>query len=188
MWQTGVGWWTGPAGDILGSACGVSQSRPARFGGGESMHRFNGLAIALAVALGAAAPAAAMMSTDPTPTKSRAYLDGERAVKAKEYAKAIPLLEQVINSDPRDADAYNLLGYSFRNLGNKQSALAYYQRALQLNPNHRGANEYLGQLYLRMGKMKEAQAQLAKLQKICGRGCEEYESLRSAIAKAGGRS
>ena len=53
---------------------------------------------------------------------------------------------------------------------------------------HRGANEYLGQLYLKTGKMKEAQAQLAKLQKICGKGCEEYESLRTAIAKAGGRS
>lgn len=148
------------------------------------MHRFNGLAIALAVALGAAAPAAAMMSTDPTPTKSRAYLDGERAVKAKEYAKAIPLLEQVINSDPRDADAYNLLGYSFRNLGNKQSALAYYQRALQLNPNHRGANEYLGQLYVEMNDLPKAEERLQKLSQLCGSGCEEYRDLKASIDKA----
>jgi hypothetical protein len=64
----------------------------------------------------------------------------------------------------------------------------YYRTALGINANHRGANEYLGELYLKMGKMKEAQGQLAKLQKLCGRGCEEYEALRSAIAKAGGRS
>ena len=90
--------------------------------------------------------------------------------------------------DRVDVDAINYLAYSHRELGRYDRSLAYYQQAMAINTNHRGANEYLGQLYLRMGKAKEAQAQLAKLQKICGRGCEEYESLRTAIAKAGGRS
>jgi Flp pilus assembly protein TadD len=149
------------------------------------MYRFKNLAVALAgVAWLAAAPAVAMMSTDPTPTKSRAYLDGERAVKAKDYAKAIPLLQQALNSDPRDADAYNLLGYSYRKTGNMQSALAYYQRALQLDANHRGANEYLGQLYVEMKELSKAEERLQKLAQLCQQRCEEYRDLKEAIDKA----
>jgi tetratricopeptide (TPR) repeat protein len=109
-------------------------------------------------------------------------------VKAKQYEQAIKQLEQVVAKEPRNVDALNYLAYSHRELGRYDVSLGYYQQALAINANHRGANEYLGQLYLRTGKMKEAQAQLAKLQKLCGKGCEEYESLRTAIAKAGGRS
>lgn len=149
------------------------------------MHRFNILAVALVgVLMLGATSAPAMMSTDPTPTKSRAYLDGERAVKAKEYAKAIPLLQQVINNDPRDADAYNLLGYSYRKTGNAQSALSYYQRALQIDPNHRGANEYLGQLYVEMKDLGKAEERLLKLAQLCQQRCEEYRDLKDAIDKA----
>ncbi len=152
----------------------------------------------LAIALAAAAfsaPASAMSSDPPPAPKPPAakpadtgYSEAERAVKAKQYEEAIKKLEQVVAKEPRNVDAMNYLAYSHRELGRYDVSLGWYQRALAINANHRGANEYLGQLYLKTGKMKEAQAQLAKLQKICGRGCEEYESLRSAIAKAGGRS
>ena len=116
------------------------------------------------------------------------YSEAERAVKAKQYEDAIKKLEQVVAKEPRNVDAMNYLAYSHRELGRYDISLGWYQKALALNASHRGANEYLGQLYLRMGNTKGAQAQLAKLQKLCGRGCEEYEALRSAIAKAGGRS
>jgi tetratricopeptide (TPR) repeat protein len=117
--------------------------------------------------------------------KSRAFLDGERAVKAKEYAKAIPLLERAYNENTRDADATNLLGYSHRKLGNKDTALVYYQRALQADPNHRGANEYLGELYVEMNDLPKAKERLAKLQQICrNTTCEEYRDLKAAIDKA----
>ena len=157
------------------------------------MKRFSILAIALAAA--AFAPPALAMGSDPAPApkppaakSDSGYTDAEKAVKAKQYEQAIKMLEQVVAKEPKNVDALNYLAYSHRELGRHDISLSYYQTALGLNPNHRGANEYLGQLYLKMGKTKEAQAQLAKLQKLCGRGCEEYESLRSAIAKAGGRS
>lgn len=152
----------------------------------------------LAIALAAAAFSAPVsaMSSDPPPApkppaakpSDTGYNEAERAVKAKQYEDAIKKLEQVVAKEPRNVDAMNYLAYSHRELGRYDISLGWYRKALAINANHRGANEYLGQLYLKTGKMKEAQAQLAKLQKICGRGCEEYESLRGAIAKAGGRS
>lgn len=149
------------------------------------MHRMKVFAAALGVAAWlAGGPVSAMMNTDPSPTKSRAYLDAERAVKAKEYAKAIPLLEKVVNGDPRDADAYNLLGYSYRKLGNTQSAMSYYTRALQLDPNHRGANEYLGQLYVELNDLPKAEERLQKLSQLCGTGCEEYRDLKASVDNA----
>jgi tetratricopeptide (TPR) repeat protein len=159
------------------------------------MQRFRRLA-AIAVLSGAlyAAPVQAMGSNPDPPPKPPAastdtgYSEAEKAVKAKQYEDAIKKLEPVVAKDPRNVDALNYLAYSHRELGRYDVSLRYYQQALAINANHRGANEYLGQLYLKTGKMKDAQAQLAKLQKICGKGCEEYESLRNAIAKAGGRS
>ena len=154
--------------------------------------------IALALALASAAPPVLAMGSDSTPPPAprppaarpadSGYTEAERAVKAKQYEQAIKMLEQVVAKEPKNVDALNYLAYSNRELGRYDISLAYYQQALGINANHRGANEYLGQLYLRMGNTKGAQAQLAKLQKLCGRGCEEYESLRTAIAKAGGRS
>jgi tetratricopeptide (TPR) repeat protein len=163
------------------------------------MKRVSVLAIVLAIA--AAPPALAMGSDNtpppapkpapapaPAPRSDSGYNEAERAVKAKQYEDAIKKLEAVVAKEPKNVDALNYLAYSHRELGRYDISMGYYQKALALNANHRGANEYLGQLHLRMGNTKQAQAQLAKLQKLCGRGCEEYESLRSAIAKAGGRS
>jgi tetratricopeptide (TPR) repeat protein len=160
--------------------------------------------LAIALAAAAFAPPALAMGSDSTPAPAprppapaqkpdarpadTGYNEAERAVKAKQYEDAIKKLEQVLAKEPRNVDAMNYLAYSHRELGRYDISLGWYQKALAINANHRGANEYLGQLYLRMGNTKAAQGQLAKLQKLCGRGCEEYESLRSAIAKAGGRS
>ncbi len=116
------------------------------------------------------------------------YTEAERAVKAREYEKSIAALDRILARQPNNVDALNYLGYSHRELGRYDVALGYYQQALAINPQHRGANEYLGQLFIRMGRTAEARAQLAKLEKLCGRGCEEYESLRAALAKAGRRS
>lgn len=149
--------------------------------------RLAGMLLASAVVI--AAPAIAMISNDPPPTaKGRNYTEGERLVKAKEYAKAIPVLEKALADNVRDADANNLLGYSYRKMGNSQSALTYYQRALQLDPNHKGANEYLGQLYVEMKDLPKAEERLAKLATLCPPAtCEEYRDLKQAIdqAKAG---
>ena len=142
------------------------------------------LALGVTVAI-ASLPALAMGPSSPPPgMKSSNYTDGERAVKAKDYAKAVPLLERAITDNPQDADANNLLGYSHRKLGNQKAAFMYYQRALQIDPNNRGANEYLGELYVEMNDLPKAEAQLTKVTQLCGTSCEEYRDLKAAIDKA----
>lgn len=141
------------------------------------------LGTAAVIALGSGGAAA--MGTKPSTSAAPSYSSAEKAVKMQQYRKAIGILEKVVAKNPKNVDAYNYLGYSHRQVGEYETAKGYYAKALALNPNHRGANEYLGQLYLKTGDMAGAKTQLAKLAKICGAGCEEYDSLKSAIDKSG---
>ncbi|WP_085906651.1 tetratricopeptide repeat protein [Kiloniella majae] len=102
-------------------------------------------------------------------------------IQDEKYSDAQPLLQKTIKADPDNADAYNMLGYSQRKLGNKDVALGYYNKALDLNPRHRGANEYLGQLYLELDKPGKAKERLDVLDKSCTFGCDEYTTLKEAI-------
>ena len=104
---------------------------------------------------------------------------------AKDWTKAIGLLNQMVRDEPRNADAYNLLGYSYRKQAqpNLPKAFESYQMALKLNPNHKGAHEYIGEAYLMDNQPDEAQKHLVQLEKICGsKSCEEYEDLAKALA------
>jgi len=85
-------------------------------------------------------------------------------------------------TDSSDADAYNLLGFSHRKLGDVEAALAHYGKALALEPKHRGANEYLGELYLELGQLDKARERLKVLDGACFFGCEEYSELKAKIA------
>jgi tetratricopeptide (TPR) repeat protein len=147
--------------------------------------RIAGCAVVFAGSLGLA-PAAvqAMGSIDP-PAASRdnRMADAEKAVQAKDWNKAIGLLNRVVADSPKNADAYNYLGYSHRKLGNRDQALTYYNHALYLDPNHRGALEYLGELYLDMSQLPQAEEQLMKLAKVCGPRCNEYRELQDQVAK-----
>lgn len=125
-------------------------------------------------------------STSGTPTNPD-YTAAERAVKAANYADATTLLAKVLAHDPKNADAWNYLGFSNRKLGKFPDALADYEKALVINPDHLGANEYLGEFYLETGDLAKAKERLAKLDKLCTFGCEEYRTLKAAIdAKAKG--
>jgi Tfp pilus assembly protein PilF len=126
----------------------------------------------------------AMGTSTPSPAaKDWRYTDGEKAVKAKDYTKAIALLERSLSENPKDPDTLNYLGYSHRKIGQKDKALAYYTKALDIDPNHRGANEYLGELYLDMSDLPKAEERLARLSRICGPRCDEYKDLADDIAK-----
>ncbi len=137
------------------------------------------LAFVLTVGLASAAMAAG------TPSKSKkaasTYDIGEKAVKAGDYKRAIPLLKKVVAKNPNHYDALNYLGFSHRQLGENDTALGYYKKVLVMNPDHRGANEYLGELYLKTGKLDLAKKQLARLDKICTFGCKEFDDLKAAI-------
>jgi tetratricopeptide (TPR) repeat protein len=144
------------------------------------------LLLAFALTLTLVAPAmAAGSSSSSRPSTPMAqpsdYELGVKAVKAGDYQRALALLQKVVQGEPRNADAWNYVGFSHRKLKQFDQSLAAYQKALAINPDHRGANEYLGELYLMTGEPQKARERLAKLQSICPRGCEEYEDLKKAV-------
>lgn len=147
------------------------------------------IAVAMLVALAAGGVRAADVSSTPAPRVVAPSVDrmanARRAIAAGDWAVAVRELEQVVRESPSNADAHNLLGYSYRKSPRPDytRAFAQYDLALKIDPRHRGAREYIGEAYLEQGKPAEAQAQLAQLEQICGnRSCEEYEDLAKAIA------
>ncbi len=129
--------------------------------------------------------AAGSSSTSRPPASSPAqpapYDLGVKAVQAGDYARALSLLQKVVQTDPRDADAWNYIGFSHRHLKQFDQSLAAYQKALGINPDHRGANEYLGELYLQMDDPGKAQDRLGKLGALCPSGCKELDDLKKAV-------
>ena len=111
------------------------------------------------------------------PTLATARAD----IAAKNWTKAIADLTAIVKANPSSADAYNLLGYSYRNAGNYDRAGQAYAKALKLNPKHTGALEYQGVLFIKLGQKDKAQANLDKIKTICGTTCEEYEDLAKAL-------
>jgi tetratricopeptide (TPR) repeat protein len=108
---------------------------------------------------------------------------GKKAIEAKDWNAAAAAFEKVVKRDPKNADAYNLLGYSDRWLGKMDESFAAYGRALAIEPNHRGAHEYIGVAYLKVKQPAKAEEHLARLEKICGKNCEEYKDLAKAVAE-----
>jgi tetratricopeptide (TPR) repeat protein len=113
------------------------------------------------------------------------------AIDAKDWTKALNELNLAAKEDPRNADVQNLLGYSYRKRSNPDLAKAFehYKEALRLNPNHKGAHEYIGEAYLMDKKPAEAQKHLVQLEAICGnKTCEEYADLAKSIAEYNARA
>ena len=133
-------------------------------------------------ALMISAAMAAGSSSSSTQPKADNYENGVKAVKAADYRTAIMLLNKVVAAKPKDADAWNYIGFSNRKLKRFDKALNAYQKALSIDPDHRGANEYLGELYLQTDDLANARKRLEKLNNICTFGCEEYDDLKAAIA------
>ena len=102
-------------------------------------------------------------------------------IEDEKYQDAISELQQLLKESPTDADMLNLLAYSQRKLRRFDEALVNYQKALDIEPEHRGANEYLGELYLQLGQLDKAQERLQVLDKACFFGCDEFDELEEAI-------
>lgn len=150
-----------------------------------SMHPGFSLLLAVAIALLAVtADARAEASEDTRSAIAAARVDYERARKAidrMDWKEAIAALESAAKRDPADAEFQNLLGFAHRNLGNMEAAFRHYDRALALNPWHRGAHEYIGRAYLMADKPDKAIEHLKALDRLCASGCRERDLLRRAI-------
>ena len=102
----------------------------------------------------------------------------DRATKL--YVKALEKLQQAYKTDRNNPDILNYLGFTLRKTGKLKEAEKYYLAGLKIKPNHNGINEYLGELYVKTGRMELAKERLEIL-KNCN--CEEYGELKEVIEK-----
>ena len=110
-----------------------------------------------------------------------AYTEGVKAIKRADYPAAIKLMEGVVTKDGKNADAYNWLAYAIRKSGDPGRSIPIYQKALAIDPKHRGAHEYIGEAYLALSDLPKAKEHLAALDKLCFMPCEEYTDLKKAV-------
>ena len=105
------------------------------------------------------------------------------AVKANDWPTVIARMQKYVERDPKSADGWNELGHAYRNIGDMDNSFKHYDKALQIDPNHRNAREYLGEAYLLVGNLALAEQQLKVLDKACFLPCEQYSDLKDKIAR-----
>jgi tetratricopeptide (TPR) repeat protein len=110
------------------------------------------------------------------------YQQARLLAKAGEYEWALTVLASIENQqDPR---VLNYTGYSHRKAGRLETGIAFYRKALAINPDFVLAREYLGEGYVAAGRVDLAKVELAEIEKRCGVTCEEYKDLNEAIQTA----
>ena len=102
-------------------------------------------------------------------------------IAEEKYQLAIDLLHDELDNDPDNPDIMSLLGFSYRKTQNYEDALTFYEWALKAEPDHRGANEYLGELYLETNQFDKAVEPLQILDNLCRTNCKEYTKLKQMI-------
>ena len=111
---------------------------------------------------------------------AKKFEENEKLKKAKKrYEKAQKLLIKSNKKFPNNADTLNYLGFTTRKLGDYENGEKYYLQGLAIDPNHKGINEYLGELYVATNRHNLAVERLEVL-KSCK--CKEYEDLKAIIA------
>ena len=101
-----------------------------------------------------------------------------------DYASAIEQLKALGHDD--HPNVANLIGYSYRKLGDYKLSQTWYERALKSDPNHVLTWQYYGLWQIEQGNRDQAQYHLSRIAVICGTGCEEYRSLAAALEKPPG--
>jgi Flp pilus assembly protein TadD len=132
-------------------------------------------------------PAAAVGTSDEATEAEAgvpAYAEAKASIDAGNYIAALPILLQLTADEPTNADAWNLLGFTQRKLGEFDAAGVAYDTALKINPAHLGALEYQGELFLQTGAVDKAKANLETLRELCG-DCDEFGDLQAALTAAG---
>ena len=148
----------------------------------------------------AGGPALAIMSGAESrlaPSSDPDYAAGRAAFEREDWPGAIGHLTIVLTSRPWHDNANTMIAFAWRKLGNYDLAFEHYARALQQNPRHRGALEYMGEAYLDLGRHDEARATLLRLAEVCdlvvmafdnrgwNSGCDELIELKAGFALRG---
>ena len=117
------------------------------------------------------------------PTTAERLAKAHKSIDANDWAGAQRELTSMLREEPRNAEVHNMLGYVYRKgpTPNLPKAFEHYERAIYLDPKHKGAHEYIGEAYLLVGNLAKAKEHLAALDKLCFFSCEEYRDLKKAV-------
>jgi tetratricopeptide (TPR) repeat protein len=135
------------------------------------------------IALLLATPAWAAGSYGYEPSASRLINDAKKLIKKEKYKRAIEKLEKAKKEEPDNADVFNYLGFAYRKIGNYHNSKVFYEEALAIQPDHKLALEYQGELFLALHDPNSAQSNLIKLTALCPQGCDELQDLGTAFFK-----
>lgn len=118
---------------------------------------------------------------DRVPDPNASYRGAVELIHSERFEDAIDSLRRLASAIGPHPDVLNYLGYAYRRLERYEQAETYYEQALTIDPLHRGANEYLGEMYVELGRLDEARARLAVLDEACPFACAEYEDLERVL-------
>jgi len=142
------------------------------------------LAVLAAVLTLAGAPSVTWAMAGVTANQDGTTEQGSQLAKDGKFREAIAMLTGVVEKTPTDVEAHNMLGYSYRNLKDYPMAATHYRAALSLDPRHKGALNYYGELFLSTGDLTSAQEMLDRLAQVCPSGCAERDELAAHVTKA----
>ena len=108
------------------------------------------------------------------------YEQGRALALAGDYKDALALFEVI--RDKQDSDVLTMIGYAKRKSGSVEEGIAYYHRALAIDPDNVNTREYLGEGYVATGRLDLAQAELDRIGALCGESCDQYIDLAAAMA------
>ena len=125
----------------------------------------------------------ASFAADSEPPANDKLAPARAQIAAKQWRLAIDELKKI--NDTGSADWNNLMGYSLRKAKTPdyEGAEKFYNEALRIDPKHRGALEYSGELYLMTDNLPKAEERLSALDKLCATSCVEYNDLKKAVAR-----
>jgi Tfp pilus assembly protein PilF len=120
----------------------------------------------------------------PTTPKDSTLERARGAIAQQDWKGAQSILRDAVAREPKNADYHNLYAYATRKGPNPDMSLVFkeYNEALAIDPQHKGAHEYLGEAYLMVGNVAKAKEHLAQLDKLCLFSCSEFTDLKKSIA------
>jgi Flp pilus assembly protein TadD len=148
-----------------------------------------GLGLSSALAMGSGGGGGSLsgpVGDSPGDQTRQQYKKAVKAIEQKDFATAEALLTAYLAKRKKSAEAWNYLAYAQRNLGKHEDAMANYTTALGLDPKHKGALEYQGELFLILSNVDAAVANLDRLSALCKKKkkCEERDVLQASIERA----
>ena len=136
------------------------------------------------IILSTAIEAAGSKKVNPT----ELYEKAEKYLYIGDYNEALKVLKKYVRAEKKDPDGWSMYAFAHRKLEKYKQADRYYKKALQLDPNHKQALEYQGELFVELGDIDSAEQNLSLLKELCPKGCDELDMLEKYMDKTAKKS